>query len=172
MIKGVVTIIYWAIEMENKLRYRLITGKDDATFCERISKFLDEGYKLYGSPSCTFDWESVIVVHVIINDEGFRKGGRSMPIEYKNVVPWGRKFDEYCQMFDLTERDLKKAIISCGDGPASFNFEATKKGYSVTSIDPIYFFTKEQIQKRINETYEIVLEKTSINKEYFVWKSI
>jgi len=98
--------------------------------------------------------------------------GRSMPIEYKNVVPWGRRFDEYCQMFDLTESDFKKAIISCGDGPASFNFEATKKGYSVTSIDPIYFFTKEEIQKRINETYEIVLEETCKNKEYFVWKSI
>jgi len=95
-----------------------------------------------------------------------------MPIEYKNVVPWGRRFDEYCQMFDLTESDLKKSIISCGDGPASFNFEATQKGYSVTSIDPIYFFTKEQIQRRIDETYTIVLEETYKNKDYFIWKNI
>lgn len=95
-----------------------------------------------------------------------------MPIEYKNVVPWGRTFDEYCQMLNLTESNLKKSIISCGDGPASFNFEATQKGYSVTSIDPIYFFTKEQIQRRINETYEIVLEETCKHKEYFIWKSI
>jgi hypothetical protein len=56
--------------VENKLRYRLITGKDDASFCERISKFLEEGYKLYGSPSCTFNGEGVIVVQaIIINDE-------------------------------------------------------------------------------------------------------
>ncbi|MFT8314124.1 MAG: DUF1737 domain-containing protein [Clostridium sp.] len=55
--------------MENKLRYRLITGKDDASFCQRISKLLDEGYKLHGSPSCTFNGQDVIVAQaVILND--------------------------------------------------------------------------------------------------------
>lgn len=55
--------------MENKLKYRLITGKDDASFCQRISKLLDEGYKLHGSPSCTFNGQDVIVAQaVILND--------------------------------------------------------------------------------------------------------
>ncbi|CAK14777.1 DUF1737 domain-containing protein [Pseudomonas entomophila] len=35
--------------------YRLITGKDDASFCKRISESLAMGYQLYGSPSVTFD---------------------------------------------------------------------------------------------------------------------
>lgn len=35
------------------LKYRLITGVDSAGFCERISKLLEEGYELYGSPSIT-----------------------------------------------------------------------------------------------------------------------
>ncbi|WP_309475590.1 MULTISPECIES: DUF1737 domain-containing protein [Pseudomonas] len=35
--------------------YRLITGKDDASFCQRISQLLALGYKLHGSPSVTFD---------------------------------------------------------------------------------------------------------------------
>ncbi|MBV4533870.1 DUF1737 domain-containing protein [Pseudomonas sp. SWRI107] len=35
--------------------YRLITGKDDASFCWRISEQLALGYQLYGSPSVTFD---------------------------------------------------------------------------------------------------------------------
>ncbi|NIF18457.1 DUF1737 domain-containing protein [Pantoea sp. Cy-639] len=35
--------------------YRLITGKDDASFCQRISEILATGYRLYGSPSVTFD---------------------------------------------------------------------------------------------------------------------
>ncbi|MFK3773734.1 DUF1737 domain-containing protein [Pseudomonas sp. NPDC089406] len=35
--------------------YRLITGKDDAAFCKRISENLALGYQLYGSPSVTFD---------------------------------------------------------------------------------------------------------------------
>ncbi|PAB60362.1 DUF1737 domain-containing protein [Anaeromicrobium sediminis] len=60
--------------MEKKLKYRLITGKDDANFCKRISKLLDEGYKLYGSPSCTFNGEDVIVAQaVIINDNSEKK---------------------------------------------------------------------------------------------------
>jgi hypothetical protein len=52
--------------MEDRLRYRLITGKDDANFCQRISKLLDEGYALYGSPSCTFDGQDVIVAQAVI----------------------------------------------------------------------------------------------------------
>jgi len=60
--------------MEKKLRYRLITGKDDASFCQRISGLLDEGYKLYGSPSCTFNGNDVIVAQaVIIDDLNFSK---------------------------------------------------------------------------------------------------
>jgi hypothetical protein len=52
--------------LEKKLRYRLITGKDDATFCQRISDLLDEGYMLYGSPSCTFNGTNVIVTQAVI----------------------------------------------------------------------------------------------------------
>lgn len=52
--------------MDTKLRYRLITGKDDSTFCRRISALLDEGYELYGSPSCTFKGTDVIVAQAVI----------------------------------------------------------------------------------------------------------
>ncbi|KHD38154.1 hypothetical protein NL50_01200 [Clostridium acetobutylicum] len=55
--------------MKEKLRYRLITGKDDSSFCERISKLLNEGYRLYGSPSCTFNGEDVIVAQAVVIDE-------------------------------------------------------------------------------------------------------
>ena len=59
--------------METKLRYRLITGKDDSSFCQRISKLLDEGYKLYGSPSCTFNGQDVIVAQAVIIDDNEAK---------------------------------------------------------------------------------------------------
>lgn len=52
--------------MDKQLRYRMITGKDDATFCQRISKWLDEGYILYGSPSCTYNGTDVIVAQAVI----------------------------------------------------------------------------------------------------------
>ena len=52
--------------MSDKLRYRLLTGPDDRSFCERISKALDDGYELYGSPSITFNGERCIVAQAII----------------------------------------------------------------------------------------------------------
>ena len=49
-----------------KLKYRLLTGRDDKAFCERVSKALDEGYELYGSPSITFNGEHSIVAQAIV----------------------------------------------------------------------------------------------------------
>jgi hypothetical protein len=36
--------------------YVLLTGRDDAAFCQRVSDRMDQGYELYGSPSITFNW--------------------------------------------------------------------------------------------------------------------
>ncbi len=66
-----------------------------------------------------------------------------MVIKYENAVPWGRNYKEYIDMFALTEEDMKSKIVGFGDGPASFNAEATKRGYKVVSVDPVYQFTKE-----------------------------
>ena len=46
--------------------YRLFTGPDDAAFCHRVSEALALGYKLYGSPSATFNGKEVIVAQAII----------------------------------------------------------------------------------------------------------
>ena len=46
--------------------YRILTGVDDAAFCRRVSDAIALGYKLYGSPSATFNGQSVIVAQAII----------------------------------------------------------------------------------------------------------
>jgi hypothetical protein len=51
---------------EEKLSYKLITGPDDQTFCERISAALAEGYVLHGSPAATFNGTAVIVAQALI----------------------------------------------------------------------------------------------------------
>lgn len=48
------------------LRYRLITGPDDADFCARISGLVDQGYRLYGSPALTFNGERVIAAQAVV----------------------------------------------------------------------------------------------------------
>jgi hypothetical protein len=37
-------------DMTKKKRYRFLSGPDDASFCQRVSDALAEGYVLYGDP--------------------------------------------------------------------------------------------------------------------------
>jgi len=90
----------------------------------------------------------------------------------EEVVPWGRSFDEYRRMFALSDADLGLRILGCGDGPASFNAEATRRGANIVSCDPIYRWDAEQIRERIAVTYEQILEQTRQNIDDFVWDSI
>jgi hypothetical protein len=85
------------------------------------------------------------------------------------VVPWGRSFEEYRRMFALTDDDLNRRLLGCGDGPASFNAEATRRGHRVVSCDPIYRFETRQIEERIAATYDEVLNQTRRNTHEFVW---
>ena len=43
---------------EDKPIYRLLTGRDDHPFCERVSAALEEGWRLYGSPTLAWDTEN------------------------------------------------------------------------------------------------------------------
>jgi hypothetical protein len=86
-----------------------------------------------------------------------------------HIVPWGRSFDEYCRMFALTDDDLRLRIVGCGDGPASFNAEATRRGARVVSCDPLYRCSEADIRDRIAETYDEILEQTRRNADEFVW---
>lgn len=88
------------------------------------------------------------------------------------VVPWGRSYEEYVAMFDLSEADLQLRILGCGDGPASFNSELTKRDGNVVSIDPIYAFDAAQIKSRIAETHDTVLAQMRKNQNDYVWNAI
>lgn len=95
-----------------------------------------------------------------------------MAFKYESVVPWGRSYQEYVDMFGLTESDLNKSILGCGDGPAAFNSVMTQRGKKVISIDPIYQFTAADIERRIEETYQTVINQTRQNQDKFVWAKI
>jgi hypothetical protein len=55
-------------EQDERLRYRLLTGPDDRSFCERVSQALAEGYRLHGAPSVTFDGRRVIAAQAVVLD--------------------------------------------------------------------------------------------------------
>lgn len=93
-------------------------------------------------------------------------------MELKNVVPWGRSFEEYQEIFSLTKSDLEKAILGCGDGPASFNAELSAQGGKVVSIDPTYQFSAQELQRRIGEVYDEIMPQMHLNKDKYLWESI
>ena len=95
-----------------------------------------------------------------------------MGFRLEEVVPWGRSYSEYRDMFALTRGDLGKRILGCADGPASFNAEQTKKGGIVISADPLYRFSSDTIRTRIEQTFVTVLGETRKNAEEFVWERI
>ena len=75
-------------------------------------------------------------------------------------------------MFLLNEEDKKKKIAGFGDGPASFNVEAHRKGCDVTSYDPIYQFNRNALEQRIDEVREIVIQQMKENADHYVWTEI
>jgi hypothetical protein len=75
-------------------------------------------------------------------------------------------------MFALSDDDLSKPILGCGDGPASFNADLTKKGGTVVSVDPLYAYGGDEIKKRIEETFDQIIQETRMNMNEFVWQNI
>jgi hypothetical protein len=52
------------------LRYRLLTGPDDRSFCEKISRALGEGYVLYGSPSLAAVEGRLVAAQAVVLPDG------------------------------------------------------------------------------------------------------
>ncbi|HIK05507.1 MAG TPA: SAM-dependent methyltransferase [Trichormus sp. M33_DOE_039] len=72
-------------------------------------------------------------------------------------------------MFNLTDGDLEKSILSVADGPASFNAEGTRLGYRIKSIDPLYIFTATQISDRFDQVVDNVIAQVERTPDDWVW---
>ena len=92
-----------------------------------------------------------------------------MSVTLDRVIPWGRSLHEYTRMFNLSDEELNLRILGVGDGPASFNSEMNALGHTVLSIDPIYSFSRAQIEGRIKENYHSLISQVKQNSDNFVW---
>ena len=84
-----------------------------------------------------------------------------MSFHYKDIVPWGRSFDEYLDMFDLSEDDLARNIVDVGGGPASFNSGMHQRGTPIISVDPIYQFSERNCASGFRKPTKISSRKLS-----------
>ena len=95
-----------------------------------------------------------------------------MPFTLDQIVPWGRSSKEYIRMFSLTDADLEKKILGCGDGPASFNAAMHRRGKRVVSVDPLYQFSAEEIRARVQEASRTIMEQLEANRSAYTWTTI
>jgi SAM-dependent methyltransferase len=95
-----------------------------------------------------------------------------MGMTLEQVVPWGRSYAEYLALFALGPEELRGRILGCGDGPAAFNAELTRRGGAIVSVDPLYRFSAAEIRRRITETSQTVLDQVRAHEGDYVWRSI
>jgi hypothetical protein len=93
-----------------------------------------------------------------------------MCILLDEIVPFGRSRREYEGMFGLTRADMQRRILGCGDGPASFNAEAAADGCDVTSVDPVYRFSAQEIRRRFYEIVDDIIDQIRRTPDNWVWK--
>ncbi len=53
-------------DLPERLPYRLITGPDDRSFCEKVSAALGDGYVLYGAPALAVDAGQVVCAQAVV----------------------------------------------------------------------------------------------------------
>lgn len=53
-------------DLPERLPYRLLTGSDDRSFCEKVSAALLDGYELHGSPMLGLDAGRVVCAQAVV----------------------------------------------------------------------------------------------------------
>lgn len=94
----------------------------------------------------------------------------SMSLNLSNILPWGRSYAEYLEMFSLSENDLNKRILSCADGLSSFNAEASALGLNILSCDPVYQYDISEIKLLIKNSYQEIISGIEKHQGNFFWK--
>lgn len=95
-----------------------------------------------------------------------------MGFHYQDIVPWGRSFDEYLDMFNRSKADMTRDIVGVGAGHASFNARMRQRGTPRVSANPIYRYSESELRKRIQETYDDIIAQACQNQDKFVWTKI
>lgn len=94
-----------------------------------------------------------------------------MVMKLEKIVPFGRSLDEYKNMFALSNGDLSKNILGVGDGPASFNAEMLALGKPVVSVDPLYIFRAEEIEKQFYSVVDNIISQVTATPHDWVWSN-
>jgi SAM-dependent methyltransferase len=87
----------------------------------------------------------------------------------ETIWPYGRSFDEYLLMFGLTESHRKVRILGVGDGVANFNAHATRLGWRVVSVDPMYQLSPHELQARVDDVLPEAVDMIGTLPDHWTW---
>lgn len=93
-----------------------------------------------------------------------------MKLEIERVVFIGRTYEEYCDMFQLQDKDIQnKKILDCPAGACSFTAVANLKGGDVTACDVVYQFDGEALHEKGLQDVIHTMEHMEIAKDNYIW---
>ena len=76
-----------------------------------------------------------------------------MRMDNKHVSVWGRTWEEYANMFGLNDILPSIRILSIADGPSTFNLQQRQRGIKITSVDPIYNLSVDNLKESFKKSY-------------------
>ncbi|RAP38640.1 hypothetical protein B1207_01810 [Legionella quinlivanii] len=75
------------------------------------------------------------------------------------LVLWGHHIDDYREMFDLSDNDLKSNILEFGCGPSAFNAEVQAYTSSCVSCDPLFSLDLATLKTKTSLVFEDMIAR-------------
>ncbi|MFD2212247.1 SAM-dependent methyltransferase [Metabacillus endolithicus] len=95
---------------------------------------------------------------------------QSTKLDLDRIIFIGRTFEEYLDMFSLSEEKLKgKKILDCPAGACSFTAVGNKAGINVTACDIAYDHSFDDLQNKGLQDVEHAMENIQKAKNKFQW---
>ncbi|TFD94342.1 SAM-dependent methyltransferase [Jeotgalibacillus sp. R-1-5s-1] len=92
-------------------------------------------------------------------------------LELEKVIFIGRTYEEYIDMFVLSEADLKdKKILDCPSGACSFTATGHTKGLNITAADIVYDFSADDLYAKGQEDLQHAMTHMEKAKDNYRWQ--
>jgi hypothetical protein len=95
---------------------------------------------------------------------------QSTMLDLERIVFIGRTFEEYLDMFSLSEEELQgKKILDCPAGACSFTALGNQSGLDVTACDIAYYHSGEDLKNKGFQDVEHTMQNMQKVKNNYKW---
>lgn len=98
------------------------------------------------------------------------KVDQSTKLDLERIVFIGRTFEEYLDMFSLSEEELQgKKILDCPAGACSFTAVGNKLGSDITACDIAYYHSVEDLKNKGRQDIEHAMDQMQKAENNYKW---